>query len=509
MPLLPPYTTGTITVAANGTTVTGSSTVWSDLNAREGDWLRDPATGYLTVVSARVDATHLTVPAWKGAAITAGAYQIFPYSPLRFVGGTAMADVQALLAVLNGRTFYTVIGASPTADGLVADEGQYALKTNSGAWQLWLWTAGAWVIQSQPVGVTYRGEWSGATAYVANDRVSRNGQSFTAKQANTNHDPATDTSFAYWDGGGIKGDAGTNGSTWTSGTAVPTGGNAGDFYFRSSTSDIYKNVAGTWGIVANVAGTNGANGTSMRGGVGGPSNSIGADGDRYFRTDTSDVYVKSAGAWSVEANVKGVTGATPVISGTSSSFASIAPGALGVQGFTTQSGLAFAPGMKLRIANAGGNLVLTGSVVSYSGSLLSIKPDYVQSAGGDNNWTITATGERGQDGGVGPAGAASSVPGPQGAASTVPGPQGIQGAPGQGIQPDATGTLAQRATYDNQPIGFKFLETDVSPFKLWIKASNTTADWAGPTYIGGAAAVGDLGSTSDPVTQTVDLGVAA
>lgn len=457
--LLPPYTVGTVSVSSNGTVVTGSSTLWTDLNAREGDWLRDPATGYLTVISARVDATHLTVPAWKGSAITAGAYQIFPYSPLRFAGGTAMADVQKLLDTLNGRTFYTVIGASPDADGLVADQDQYALKTNGGGWQLWRWNLGAWELQAAPAGVAYRGEWSGATAYVTNDRVSRNGQSFTAKQANTNHDPATDASFTYWDGGGIKGDPGTNG-------------------------------------------------TAMRGGTGAPSNGLGVDGDRYFRDDTSDVYVKAAGAWSIEVNIKGATGATPAITGTSTSLVSVGSGA---KTFATQAGIAWVAGMRLRAVNAGGDRVMVGMVASYAGTSLTLTVDTAQGTGSDNGWTIAISGEAGQQGGAGVSGPGGTqgiqgIKGDTGAASTVPGPKGDTG---QGFSWNASGTLAQRATYDGQTTGYAFLETDVSPYLLWVKASNTSADWAGPTPIGGNVPVGDLGLVTDSILQSFDYGVAA
>jgi hypothetical protein len=120
------------------------------------------------------------------------------------------------------------------------------------------------------------------------------------------------------------------------------------------------------------------------------------------------------------------------------------------------------------------------------------------------------TGPQGPPGPTGPSGATGSqgIQGPTGPAGGPgpTGPQGIQGIQGAGINPDATGTFAQRATYDNQPKDFKFLQTDVAPFRLWVKASNTTADWAGPTFIGGAAAVGDLGSVTDTVFETFDLG---
>jgi hypothetical protein len=71
--------------------------------------------------------------------------------------------------------------------------------------------------------------------------------------------------------------------------------------------------------------------------------------------------------------------------------------------------------------------------------------------------------------------------GPQGA----PGPAGP---PGQGIQPNASGTLAQRAAHDAAAQGFIYLQTDVTPFQLWVKRSNTSGDWAGPTPVSGAGA---------------------
>lgn len=452
MPLLPPYTTGTATVAVGGTTVTVTG-ILSDINAREGDWLRDPATGYTTAILARVDATHVTVDAWRGAAITAAGYEIYPYSPLRFVGGTAMADVQALFAIINGATiFYQVTGSAP--DNSLGEDGNMAIKVNAAPWQQWLKSGGVWVSQGTPIGIANKGAWSSVTAYAVNDVVGSAGSAYLCIAPNTNQVPPNAT---YW-------------------------------------------------ALIGAAGVAGTNGTAMRGGTGAPSGGLGADGDHYFRTDTFDVYIKAAGVWTIEANVKGATGATPVISGTSTSVVTVGTGS---KTFATQAGIAWAAGMRLRAINAGLDRVVVGIATIYSGSTLVIYADFFQGVGADNNWTITIVGERGQDGGSGPAGAASSVPGPTGPASTVAGPQGVQGATGTGIQPDATGTLAQRATYDNQVTGYKFLETDVSPFKLWIKASNTTADWAGPTFIGGAAAVGDLGSVADSVLQIFDYGVAA
>jgi hypothetical protein len=69
--------------------------------------------------------------------------------------------------------------------------------------------------------------------------------------------------------------------------------------------------------------------------------------------------------------------------------------------------------------------------------------------------------------------------------------------------------LSERAVYDSEARDYAFLQTDVSPYRLWVKASSATADWAGPTYIGGATALGDLGHATDTITELFDLGHAA
>ena len=62
----------------------------------------------------------------------------------------------------------------------------------------------------------------------------------------------------------------------------------------------------------------------------------------------------------------------------------------------------------------------------------------------------------------------------------------VQWSAGIGITPDASGTLAQRASYNAAAQGFRYLRTDVNPFELYAKASATSGDWAGPTMLQGA-----------------------
>ena len=383
------YSTGTVAIAANATTIVGTGTVWSGVNVRPGDDI--VVAGHTVIVEDVTDTTHLVIDAWPYSAVSAGAsYKIVQRSPLRFAGAQAMADVSSLVAVLNGMgTIYAVTGSVP--DPSIGEDGQYALKSSAVPWKLWLKTGGVWVDQGAPVGTNYRGVWDSAATYVINDVTTRFGSAYISKDTNTNKPPESNP--ADWD---VLALAGTNGATWTSGTGVPSGGNDGDYYLRISTDDIYKNTAGTWSIIVNIKGVQGN---------------------------------------------KGDTGT---------------------------------PGTAATIAINSTTTLPVGSQASVTN--------------------------------LGTAAAASLV---FGIPSGPTGVQGVQGSQGVGLQPDATGTLAQRSTYDGQTQGFKFLETDVSPFRLFVKASNTSADWAGPMYVGGTAPVGDLGAVTDGVFQIVDLGVAA
>ena len=56
---------------------------------------------------------------------------------------------------------------------------------------------------------------------------------------------------------------------------------------------------------------------------------------------------------------------------------------------------------------------------------------------------------------------------------------------GRGFQPDATGTLADRALNNAADKDFIFLRTDVTPFQIYVKASAASGDWAGPTSLQG------------------------
>ena len=76
------------------------------------------------------------------------------------------------------------------------------------------------------------------------------------------------------------------------------------------------------------AGNNGTNGNIWRDGAGVPSNGLGSNNDYYLDDSTGNVYLKSAGAYSIEANIKGSAG-TNGTNGTNGSNGSAgAPGAV-------------------------------------------------------------------------------------------------------------------------------------------------------------------------------------
>ncbi len=61
---------------------------------------------------------------------------------------------------------------------------------------------------------------------------------------------------------------------------------------------------------AGPTGPTGASGSVWRDGTGAPSNGLGVNGDYYLNRTNGDVYLKSAGTYSVVANINGPTGAT-------------------------------------------------------------------------------------------------------------------------------------------------------------------------------------------------------
>jgi hypothetical protein len=94
---------------------------------------------------------------------------------------------------------------------------------------------------------------------------------------------------------GETGATGAAGATWYNGSGVPSDetGSNGDYYLRTSNSDVYFKSGGTWGsAVANIKGATGATGATGETGATGSAGADGADGTNgvYNTVTQSDSY---------------------------------------------------------------------------------------------------------------------------------------------------------------------------------------------------------------------------
>lgn len=141
----PSYAIGTVSVANGDVAIVGDGTIWTGVAARAGDTIVI-GTSVATIVDV-TDDTHLKIDAWPFTSVAAGtSYKIIQNSPLRFVGGQAMADVSALVARINTQGFvWTLPSGVHSPAGYVAEEGQYIEDTSTN--ERWKMISGEWVSQ--------------------------------------------------------------------------------------------------------------------------------------------------------------------------------------------------------------------------------------------------------------------------------------------------------------------------------------------------------------------------
>jgi len=194
-----------------------------------------------------------------------------------------------------------IIASASANSSIVADHGVY----ESGA------TPAA-------VGFTGKGAWSSATAYVVNDVVTRNNNSYLAIQAGTNQDPASAT--AYWMLLAAQGPAGT-GDVTTDTDQTITGSkrgavvaaNSGSFDMNLSNNFsctlagaatlTFTNItAGQSGFITLVNGSNytisKASAVKVASGVLTALSATGTYQLSYFSPDGTNVYLTASGALS-------------------------------------------------------------------------------------------------------------------------------------------------------------------------------------------------------------------
>ncbi|MET4170954.1 hypothetical protein ABIB99_002036 [Bradyrhizobium sp. LA6.1] len=294
MTALVSYSTGTVSVAAGGTIVTGVGTIWSGTNARPGDVLQ--IGNFQSVISDVTDATHLVIPLWGGGAQAGVAYKIWQVSPQRFAGAEAMATVNKLVASLDAREIPVVVGDDETGpDPSLGEEGQTAIQPTTG--KVWVMTGGVWVFLGIYKAFRPRGAYDNATTY-------------------------------YY----------------------------GDVQTTSGTSYIYINETPSAGHAA-----------------------------------------PDATYWQVLASIGATGPAGASYGGTSTTSRTIGTGS---QAFTTQAGLAYQNGARVRATATAGVAGWLEGVVTYSGTTLTITSDKTSGSGTGTAWNFNLVGEPGAAGGV-------------------------------------------------------------------------------------------------------------
>lgn len=183
------YAYGTVSVAANGTTVTGTDVLWSGVNARFFDSISIDG-GPFNKISSVADETHLelVVPNAAGDK-TDVSYVILWDSPLRFVGAEAREDVTRLLSTLEAKGLvWTLDAAYASPNDLKpipsAAEGQLFYQPTTGNY--WVMQSGAWTPIASPYGMQAGNALSeiAAIGKQANAQVNINLGSFTSADCN-------------------------------------------------------------------------------------------------------------------------------------------------------------------------------------------------------------------------------------------------------------------------------------------------------------------------------------
>ncbi|MCD9898134.1 hypothetical protein QIH85_43010 [Bradyrhizobium japonicum] len=193
MTALSSYSTGAVAVSADGTTVTGTSTLWSSAgNVKPGDLFQ---SGHFCVpITDVTDDTHLVITPWPGSTLSGASYVVWKVSQQRIVGETYARDVDKIVSAWNTSGFFVFVDIAETVpDPSLGDDEQYAFQPTTG--KTWVKSAGVWSYLGIYKAFQLKGAWSGATAYTVGDVVTLSGSSYVCVLDHTNHTPPNAT---YW-----------------------------------------------------------------------------------------------------------------------------------------------------------------------------------------------------------------------------------------------------------------------------------------------------------------------
>lgn len=454
------YNTGTVsTVSGDETRLVFDGALMST-QAEIGDWIfAKGAIGFVGEVEDD-DNLILSLP-WEGGDMIDEGYVLIKMSWLRYDPAMTQQKVRDLIGLLEEQgSFLFVAGAAP--DPGMGEEGQYALKTNGGPWQLWYKTGGAWVSHGIPVGTTFRGAWDAGTAYFANDQVEHNGSTWGGITASTGVEPGTN--IAIWALSAAKGADGKHGGAiafvqaFSSSTANSDPG-AGIFRFNQSSqpSTTIIRVDNSDELGEPLQALLVSIGSASTSAVKGQFRIVEITDPQRWLTFNVTAANDMTGYFNVVGSIVSVS-TNPIRNLQRCILFFTAKGDKGDKG--DQGNQGYAP--LLTITSDGGRRVL--KVADWIGGAGTKPP--IGKYLGVSDWVDNVAD-------------AIDIRGPQGG-------MGLTGPQGQGIQFQDNGTTAGRAIHDGEQKGYVYIATDVVPNMIYIKNSNATADWSAGSPIGGA-----------------------
>lgn len=346
MTALVSYSTGTVSVAADGTIVTGVGPLWlSSANAKPGDIFQ--SGHFFTFITDVTDETTLVVPPWPGSTLSGATYNIWKISQQRIVGAEASEDMDKVLTALNTTGWFIFVPPAATApDPSLGNDGQYAMQPTTG--KQWVKVSGVWTYQGIYRAFRFLGAWSGATAYTVGDVVASSGNSYVCVLDHTNHVPPNAT---YWQLLASKGDNGP--AAW----ALPSAWATATAYAATAPSSVVVQNGSTYVcLVPHTSGT--------------------------FATDLA------AGKWIL------VTQAAPIYNVTSNASLAIAIASKAFTGVATNNAYQIGDYVRAK-SNANAANYMEGNVTANAAGTLTVNVTRVGGSGTFADWNISPTGAPG------------------------------------------------------------------------------------------------------------------
>ncbi|MET4247570.1 hypothetical protein [Bradyrhizobium sp. LA6.7] len=347
MTALSSYDVGTVSVAADGTAVTGVSTLWLTAgNVKPGYFFTVGHFGvFITDVA---DDAHLTITRWPGATVSGATYSIWKVAQGAF-NTELLADVDRIVTALNANGYIVFVPPTLTApDPSLGEENQTALQPTTG--KMWVMTGGVWNYLGIYKGFNPRGAYDNAATYSVGEYVSSAGSSYVWINATpgSGHAPPNST---YWQVLASKGDAGS--AAWT----LPSAWATATAYTATAPSSTVVQSGSTYVcIVPHTSGT--------------------------FATDLA------AGKWQLVAQ------AAPIYNVTSTASLAIAVASRAFTGVATNNAYQIGDYVRAK-SNANAANYMEGNVTANAAGTLTVNVTKTGGSGTFADWNISPTGAPG------------------------------------------------------------------------------------------------------------------